>query len=103
MAQPTPQTYKNHARWVPMYHFVMGPILGDLFDFTVPGLGLGVWNLGYGLGENLVGLALGEAEERAGLKAVKDGLTLGTLGIGGQQGTVEQPSKAGRGGQCPTG
>ena len=26
MAQPTPQTYQNHARWVPMYHFVMGPI-----------------------------------------------------------------------------
>lgn len=26
MAEPTPQTYQNHTRWVPMYHFVMGPI-----------------------------------------------------------------------------
>ena len=25
MAQPT-QTYDNHTRWVPMYHFVLGPI-----------------------------------------------------------------------------
>lgn len=33
MAQPTPQTYKNHTRWVPMYHFVMGPIF--LVNFVV--------------------------------------------------------------------
>ena len=26
MAQPTPQTYQNHARWVPLYHFVAGMI-----------------------------------------------------------------------------
>lgn len=26
MADPTPQTYQDHTRWVPLYHFVMGPI-----------------------------------------------------------------------------
>lgn len=27
MAEPMPQTYKNHTRWVPAYHFVGMPIL----------------------------------------------------------------------------
>ncbi len=27
MAEPTPQTYQNHARWVPAYHFLALPIL----------------------------------------------------------------------------
>ena len=26
MAENTPQTYANHARWVPLYHFVCAPI-----------------------------------------------------------------------------
>ena len=26
MAEPTPQTYANHTRWVPLYHFVGAPI-----------------------------------------------------------------------------
>jgi Family of unknown function (DUF6526) len=27
MSQPAPQSFANHARWVPLYHFVVGPIL----------------------------------------------------------------------------
>ena len=27
MAEPTPQTYQNHTRWVPGYHFLLMPIL----------------------------------------------------------------------------
>ncbi len=27
MAEPTPQTYRNHTRWVPGYHFLLMPIL----------------------------------------------------------------------------
>ena len=27
MAEPTPQTYQNHTRWVPGYHFLTMPIL----------------------------------------------------------------------------
>ena len=27
MAEPMSQTYQNHTRWVPLYHFVMGPIV----------------------------------------------------------------------------
>jgi len=27
MAGERPQSFANHARWVPPYHFVMGPIL----------------------------------------------------------------------------
>lgn len=26
MAEPRPQTYANHTRWVPLYHFVAAPI-----------------------------------------------------------------------------
>ena len=26
MAEPTPQTFQNHTRWVPLYHFVSAPI-----------------------------------------------------------------------------
>ena len=26
MAEPTPQTFENHTRWVPLYHYVAGPI-----------------------------------------------------------------------------
>jgi hypothetical protein len=27
MSEQTPQSFANHARWVPLYHFVLGPIL----------------------------------------------------------------------------
>lgn len=27
MAEPTPQTFENHTRWVPLYHFVCAPIV----------------------------------------------------------------------------
>ena len=26
MSKPIPQTYQNHVRWVPMFHFVVAPI-----------------------------------------------------------------------------
>ena len=34
MAETT-QTYQTHTRWVPMYHFVIGPIF--LLNFAVAG------------------------------------------------------------------
>lgn len=38
MAQPTPQTYENHARYVPTYHFVA-------FGILVINLGWSIWAL----------------------------------------------------------
>ena len=35
MAQPVPQTFENHARLVPAYHFVAFPLLAINFFYTI--------------------------------------------------------------------
>lgn len=35
MSHPVPQTVQNHTRWVPIYHFVAGPILLINFVYAI--------------------------------------------------------------------